>query len=526
MQRSSLHLAAGLLCLAASGSHAQSVVVTEHVGPLAHPEAAVLGDQGVAPKYYGSDLGMSVAHKGVLRFYFGDTAMTENYLCDADPGFEDQEYTFFMQADDAQGYLSLSDFPEGSRQTAPSLTFATDLAFPGRIKPVRMFDGFEPKYTHGGTVPAAAFSTGEELYAIWGLVTIGDPGSGTLRPPCPAPYQTLSPCDGFGDCCYDPTSSQLYDFRSVVGRRAIARMDDSDPNTFRVAWTWNTHKFGLASARTVNHFNPSAPFGIGNDYSPSDGVGPGSEKVLLFGRTTGFGVQAAGVEAKLYLAYVDIPAGGEMTAWEPMYLTGTFFGTPQWSSDSSAAVPVDLSGGFFDPTHEVFDVVNWHTASYVEPLGKWVMLYGGDMPNFLVGFSERLPFPGIFARYADNPWGPWTEPELVLDQGWLYSCINPYADGSLLWSTQFGNCTPTDLIRHDIDTNQVCCQTTPLCDPDRADLDVGRLYGPNVVDHWTEDHSFSFFGIDYDIADTYWNISTWNPYGVQLMKTRFMNVSL
>jgi hypothetical protein len=50
---------------------------------------------------------------------------------------------------------------------------------------------------------------------------------------------------------------------------------------------------------------------------------------------------------------------------------------------------------------------------------------------------------------------------------------------------------------------------------------VGRLYAPNIIDDWTADvtpeerratgpHS----------AEIYWNVSTWNPYQVMLVKSR------
>jgi hypothetical protein len=42
---------------------------------------------------------------------------------------------------------------------------------------------------------------------------------------------------------------------------------------------------------------------------------------------------------------------------------------------------------------------------------------------------------------------------------------------------------------------------------------IGRLYGVNVIDDWTED-------LGNGEAEIYWNASTWNPYQVVLIKTR------
>jgi hypothetical protein len=45
---------------------------------------------------------------------------------------------------------------------------------------------------------------------------------------------------------------------------------------------------------------------------------------------------------------------------------------------------------------------------------------------------------------------------------------------------------------------------------------IGRLYAPNVLDEWTEDVSDA----GRRAAEIYWNVSTWNPYQVVLVKTR------
>ena len=50
-----------------------------------------------------------------------------------------------------------------------------------------------------------------------------------------------------------------------------------------------------------------------------------------------------------------------------------------------------------------------------------------------------------------------------------------------------------------------------------ADRDArGRLYGANVIDAWTRAAPDGARG-----AEVYWNVSTWHPYRVLLMKTRF-----
>jgi hypothetical protein len=50
---------------------------------------------------------------------------------------------------------------------------------------------------------------------------------------------------------------------------------------------------------------------------------------------------------------------------------------------------------------------------------------------------------------------------------------------------------------------------------------IGRLYGPNILDDWTEDVTDDASRARGERAvEIYWNASTWNPYQVVLWKTR------
>jgi hypothetical protein len=44
----------------------------------------------------------------------------------------------------------------------------------------------------------------------------------------------------------------------------------------------------------------------------------------------------------------------------------------------------------------------------------------------------------------------------------------------------------------------------------------GFLYGPNIVDEWTVDQSTP----GQPAVDIFWNVSTFDPYQVLLMRTR------
>jgi hypothetical protein len=51
---------------------------------------------------------------------------------------------------------------------------------------------------------------------------------------------------------------------------------------------------------------------------------------------------------------------------------------------------------------------------------------------------------------------------------------------------------------------------------------IGRFYAPNIIDEWTEDVTAHTYGLAADEREVeiYWNVSTWNPYQVVLVKTR------
>jgi hypothetical protein len=55
-----------------------------------------------------------------------------------------------------------------------------------------------------------------------------------------------------------------------------------------------------------------------------------------------------------------------------------------------------------------------------------------------------------------------------------------------------------------------------------ADDSGGHLYGLNVIDGWSEDVSAQLpeLAPGQRALELYWNISTWNPYQVLLLKTQ------
>jgi hypothetical protein len=181
---------------------------------------------------------------------------------------------------------------------------------------------------------------------------------------------------------------------------------------------------------------------------------------------------------------------------------------PQFSTNQTLAVPLDLSNGA-GSTVESLDIVNFMAISWVPALSKFVMLYGGDDPdvvlNWVVGpdytHLHRDSQGAIYARFASQPWGPWTQPVAVLAAGDFNT--NPPVAG-----TQYA---PGGTLYHPGCSGSSCVPTES--NPPYQANEYGRLYAPNIVDLWTTTRNTTS-------ADIYWNVSSWNPYESVLLRTR------
>jgi hypothetical protein len=136
---------------------------------------------------------------------------------------------------------------------------------------------------------------------------------------------------------------------------------------------------------------------------------------------------------------------------------------PRWSSRETDAVPL------FNQS-----CVGELSVAYDRFIRKWIMLYNCS--------PEPL---GINIRTADNPWGPWSEPQMV---------FHPTRDSAFCRIMHGGwGADRCDLLH----------------DPGRETV-RGDVYGP---------YQFEDFSTGDDNRTTiYFTLSTWNPYTVVLMK--------
>lgn len=488
---------------------------TGHDAPL-HPDN--LSPHRIA--YYGTDLGFSYLHDGQIHFLFGDTAATEKG--------EPIEASSKGLYDDSFGTIALADWPDPAKITPTNLPLIRLGQNPGTtemsaINVGRAMESFK--------TPVGGFSNGEDQYGLFyfskpqscrtdadcggafrcdaGLGYFGEPPDSDKgltfacnegAPGCNA--ETMAPAEGAppSGFCTDPTSSAWAD--TPVGRMSgvalkllVGVRSREDPRRYTGIREWLTSKFANVAARAVTEGD--------------------SRRVYLWGRPGFVGVKARRRSLGLYFAYADMPTGADFD-WKLHYYAGSAAdGNPRYSDDERDAVAVDLDSRQegVQPVEE-HDIVDHTTVSWVEPLGKWVMLYGGGLINRPTPILPNCGVLELFARdeckdvvmgngairlrTADEPWGPWSPPQDVL------------VGGDPNKSPPEGQFAPGGIMRHPDCTQPGCADSTDWEGVDPREY--GFLYGVNIIEEWTRPAG--------DGVDLIWNLSTWDPYRVVLVRTR------
>jgi len=150
-----------------------------------------------------------------------------------------------------------------------------------------------------------------------------------------------------------------------------------------------------------------------------------------------------------------------------VYFAGTSpAGVPTWSPRESDAAPVVADGTMGDVS------VTW-----CEDLSAWLMTYDHHKPT------------GVYFQYAPSPWGPWSARQEIFPRPEAAKFIH---DPESVPSDGLGG---------------------PTIGPNDPETTLGSLYAPYVVERWTK--------VRGGELAVYYTLSTWNPYVVVLMRSRF-----
>lgn len=327
------------------------------------------------------------------------------------------------------------------------------------------------------------------------------------------------------------------------------------PEDYAVGARFVTNKFTNVAARSVARFDFERP--ENNDYRP------GQDSVLLWGRPAWLGQR--GFQALMFLAVQPL-AGlldeSGVIHWAPKFFAGYGpDGRPQWSDREADAQPVYGATDYASaPEH---DYVGQFSQTWSEPLQRWLMVYGGSVPAWLATdqatgelppITHPQPEPGsLYFRTARHPWGrasasapaeeAWSAPTLLASRASLsqYLACDDDAARQLPCGVAPDANRPTDLVsalgtfatplspEQMASVGAACLLGSAALDTqyNLADDSGGHLYGLNVIESWSEDVTTKLPDLapGQRALELYWNVSTWNPYQVLLLKTQLRTAS-
>jgi hypothetical protein len=188
----------------------------------------------------------------------------------------------------------------------------------------------------------------------------------------------------------------------------------------------------------------------------------------------------------VYLAV--IPVSTLETGAGTRYFAGLVNGQPTWATSESGAVPVLVDNPLKGPAwpNDTPTIGNV-SVTYAQDLGLWLMTYDGG--------RQSQTTAGVYFSYAREPWGPWSDPQLI---------FNPRRDGAVGKFIHDPNVVPNPpgdgLNGPTIGANDP--YTTP-----------GASYAPYMIERFTK--------VAGNTLSIYYTNSTWNPYTIVEMRSDF-----
>ena len=174
------------------------------------------------------------------------------------------------------------------------------------------------------------------------------------------------------------------------------------------------------------------------------------------------------------------------------YFAGLVNGQPTWSSTESASTPPVVQDNPLDgpPWPNDSPTVGNLSVAYSNDLGLWLMLFDGGRQ------SPRTK--SVYLAYAEQPWGPWSVPQLIFNDA------RDNAYGVYIHNPSIVPDPPGDGLNGPV--IGVSAEANPY-------TLAGGAFAPLVIER--------FLRVAGNTLKVYYNISTWNPYTVVLVRSEF-----
>ena len=185
-----------------------------------------------------------------------------------------------------------------------------------------------------------------------------------------------------------------------------------------------------------------------------------------------------------------IPTANFVTGAGTLFFAGLTNGQPAWSSAESNCTPVVQDNPTNGPAwpNDAGTAGNV-SVTYPPVLGLWLMTYDGGRS----AETKSNKTTGVYFSYAQQPWGPWSTPQLI---------FNKDRDHGL------------GVFIHDASTNVpndgLDGPTIGSNDPTNT---AGGDFAPIMIERFTRITNNTLF--------LYYTMSTWNPYTVVKMRSAF-----
>jgi uncharacterized protein (TIGR03437 family) len=186
-----------------------------------------------------------------------------------------------------------------------------------------------------------------------------------------------------------------------------------------------------------------------------------------------------------------VPASSFASGAGTQYFAGLVNGQPTWTDPEAGAVPVvqdnPLNG---PPWPNDSPTVGNLSVAYSSALNLWLMTFdGGRQSN-----ATR----GDYFTYAQQPWGPWATPQLILND----VRDHDYGLGGFVHNPNVVPDPPGDGLNG------------PMIGNSDVYTSAGGTFAPLLIGR--------FITVTGDTLKIYWNVSTWNPYVIVRMRSEFM----